>query len=125
VLDQVLTAFRDDMEQRGLLDETLVMVLSEHGRTPAITSTPGGGREHWAGAYWGLFFGAGIRTGQVVGATDRQGACPTTRPTAPKDVRAPISPLPGSAPAEATAPARLGRPTHLLPHGEAVAELLA
>jgi len=50
VLDQVLTAFHDDLEQRGLLDETLVLVISEHGRTPKITSTPGGGREHWAGA---------------------------------------------------------------------------
>jgi hypothetical protein len=62
-LDQILPAFLDDIDARGLLDETLVLVISEHGRTPTLTKTTGGGREHWAGAYWGMFFGAGIKTG--------------------------------------------------------------
>jgi hypothetical protein len=124
-LDQVVTAFRDDLDDRGLLDDTLVMVISEHGRTPAITNTPGGGREHWAGAYWGLFFGAGIRTGQVVGATDRQGVYPTTRPIDPKDILATMYHLLGVDTAETTVPDRAGRPTHLLPHGAVVPELLA
>ncbi len=48
-LDQILPVFLDDMEQRGLLDDTLVMVISEHGRTPTLGNSPGGGREHWAG----------------------------------------------------------------------------
>ena len=73
-LDQILPAFLDDMESRGLLKDTVVLVMSEHGRTPTIASSPGGGREHWARAYWGMCFGAGSKTGQVVGATDRQGA---------------------------------------------------
>ena len=86
--DQILPAFLDDMQDRGLLDETLVMVISEHGRTPVISSGPGGGREHWSGAYWGMFFGAGIRTGQVIGATDSEGGYPVDRPTDPKDILA-------------------------------------
>ena len=86
--DQILPAFLEDMQERGLLEDTLVMVISEHGRTPVISSGPGGGREHWAGAYWGMFFGAGIKTGQVIGATDREGGYPTDRPTDPKDVLA-------------------------------------
>jgi hypothetical protein len=125
IFDQVLTAFLDDMGQRGLLDDTLVMVISEHGRTPVIASVPGGGREHWSGAYWGMFFGAGIRTGQVIGATDYQGAFPTTRPIDPKDVLATMYNLLGIDLSETTIPDRLGQPTHLLPHGEVVAELLA
>ena len=124
IFDQVLTAFLEDMEQRGLLDQTLVMVISEHGRTPAIASVVGGGRDHWAGAYWGLFFGAGIRTGQVIGATDRQGAFPTARPIDPKDILATMYHLLGIDAAETMIPDRSNRPTHLLPHGSAVPELL-
>ena len=124
IFDRVLTAFRDDMDQRGLLDDTLVMVISEHGRTPAITKGPGGGREHWAGAYWGLCFGAGIRTGQVIGATDKQGGFPITRPIDPKDILATMYHLLGVDAAKTTIPDRSSRPTHLLPHGSAVAEML-
>ncbi len=125
IFDRVLTAFLDDMAQRGLLDETLVMVISEHGRTPAISNGPGGGREHWAGAYWGMFFGAGIRTGQVIGATDRQGGYPTTKPVDPKDILATMYHLLGIDPTKTTIPDRANRPTHLLPHGCVVTELLA
>lgn len=125
IFDQALPAFLDDMDQRGLLDDTLVAVLSEHGRTPAVSNHAGGGREHWAGAYWGLFFGAGIRTGQVVGATDRQGAFPTSRPIDPKDVLATVYHLLGIDAAATTIPDRAGRPMHLLPHGAVVPELLA
>jgi len=122
--DQILPTFLDDMEQRGLLDETLVMVISEHGRTPTLSNGPGGGREHWAGAYWGMFFGAGIRTGQVIGATDAQGGYPISRPTDPNDILATMYYLLGFDSHESTIPDRLGRPIHLLPHGEVVHELL-
>jgi uncharacterized protein (DUF1501 family) len=125
IFDRVLPAFLDDMDQRGLLDETLVMVISEHGRTPAIANVGGGGRDHWAGAYWGLFFGAGIRTGQVIGATDRQGAFPTTRPIDPKDILATMYHLLGIDSARTMVPDRAHRPTHLLPHGSVVSEMLA
>jgi uncharacterized protein (DUF1501 family) len=125
IFDQALTAFREDMEQRGLLDETFVMVVSEHGRTPGIANVAGGGRDHWAGAYWGLFFGAGVRTRQVIGATDRQGAYPTSRPIDPKDILATMYHLLGVDAANTTIPDRLNRPTALLPHGSVVTDLLA
>jgi hypothetical protein len=122
--DQILPAFLDDMDQRGLLDETLVMVISEHGRTPTISNGPGGGREHWAGAYWGMFFGAGIRTGQVIGATDNQGGYPISRATDPKDILATMYHLLGFHPHQTTIPDRFDRPVHLIPHGDVVRELI-
>ena len=125
IFDRVLPAFLDDMEQRGLLKETLVLVISEHGRTPTISRVAGGGREHWSGAYWGLFFGAGIQTGQVIGATDKQGGYPTALPIDPKDILATMYHLLGVDVSETTIPDRSGRPTHLLPHGEVVAGMLA
>lgn len=124
-LDQILPTFLNDMEERGLLDETLVMVISEHGRTPAITSVPGGGREHWAGAYWNMFFGAGIKTGQVIGTTDKEGGYPIERPTDPKDILATMYHLLGFDPHQTTIPDRFERPVHLIPHGEVVHELLS
>lgn len=125
IFDQVLPAFLDDMERHGLLEDTLVMVISEHGRTPAITNTVGGGREHWSGAYWGMFFGAGIETGQVIGETDKQGAYPISRPTDPKDILATMYHLLGFDPVNTTIPDRQLRPTRLLPYGDVVRELLA
>ena len=123
--DQILPAFLDDMEERGLLDDTLVMVISEHGRTPTITKGPGGGREHWAGAYWGMFFGAGIKTGQVIGATDKQGGYPISHATDPKDILATMYHLLGFDPHATTIPDRSGRPIHVIPHGDVVNDLLA
>lgn len=89
-----------------------------------ISNHPGGGREHWAGVYWGLFFGAGVRTGQVIGSSDRFGAYPSSRPVDPKDVLATAYHLLGIDAATTTLPDREGRPTHLLPHGEVVWEVL-
>jgi hypothetical protein len=123
--DRILPAFLDDMESRGLLDDTLVMVISEHGRTPTLGNSPGGAREHWSGAYWGMFFGAGIKTGQVIGSTDREGGYPTSAPTDPKDILATMYHLLGFDPHQTTVPDRLGRPMHLIPHGDVVRALLA
>ncbi len=123
--DQILPAFLDDMEQRGLLEETLVMVISEHGRTPTLSNGPGGGREHWAGAYWGMFFGAGIRTGQVIGKTDKQGGYPISDHTNPKDVLATMYHLLGFDPHLTTIPDQLSRPRHIIPHGHIIHELLS
>jgi hypothetical protein len=122
--DQILPAFLDDMESRGLLDETLVLVISEHGRTPAITKTHGGGREHWAGAYWGMFFGAGIRTGQVLGATDKLGGYPISQSTHPNHILATVYHLLGFDPHQTTIPDRTGRPVHLT-DGKVMQALLA
>ena len=86
-LDQGVAALLDDLEATGLLDETLVMVLGEFGRTPKISNT---GRDHWAMCYSGLFAGAGVRGGQIIGKSDKIGAYPITTPIAPDDIGATV-----------------------------------
>src|SRR5688572_29525596 len=71
--DRAFYGLINDLDQRGLLDETLVVVLSEHGRTPRINKAQGGGRDHWAQAYSAFFAGGGIARGKVVGKTDKIG----------------------------------------------------
>ncbi len=88
-LDQGLASLMDDLEASGKLNETMVIVMGEFGRTPKISTLPGEkipGRDHWAHAYSGLFAGAGIRGGQVIGQTDSQAAYPLTRSWSPADV---------------------------------------
>lgn len=88
-LDQGLAALLDDLSASGLLDQTLVVVMGEFGRTPRISKLPGEtipGRDHWAWAYSALFAGAGIRGGQVIGQTDAIAAYPVTRAWTPADV---------------------------------------
>src|SRR5262249_22062805 len=70
-LDTGLAGLIADLDARGLLDETLVLCLSEHGRTPRLNRAAGGGRDHWSEAYSCLFAGGGIARGRVVGRTDR------------------------------------------------------
>ena len=62
-----------DLDQRGMLDDTLVVVLSEHGRTPKLSSGKGGGRDHWSQAYTTIFAGGGVARGRVIGKTDKIG----------------------------------------------------
>ena len=78
-----------DLDQRGLLDETLVICISEHGRTPQIDSKPkGAGRHHWSRVYSAIFAGGGIARGKVVGRSDAQGGDVHDTPVSPKDVLA-------------------------------------
>ncbi|HEY7158559.1 MAG TPA: DUF1501 domain-containing protein [Gemmataceae bacterium] len=86
-LDQAVAALLDDLEATGLLDDTLVMMLGEFGRTPKIKAT---GRDHWAPCFFGLFAGAGVRGGQVIGKSDKIGAYPATTPYSPDDVGATV-----------------------------------
>ena len=108
-----------------MLEETAVLLISEHGRTPRIGKKPGGSREHWSYAYSGLFAGAGIRKGQVVGATDRQAGYPVERPLNPKDILATLYHLLGFDVEMARTYDSLGKPHFLLPHGHVVPEMLA
>jgi hypothetical protein len=78
----------EDLEKRGLLDETLVVCLAEFGRTPKINAAAG--RDHWAPCFSVLLAGAGIRGGQVYGASDRLAAYPTDKPVSPADLAATI-----------------------------------
>ena len=92
-LDQGVSALLDDLEATGLLDQTLVIVVGEFGRTPKISQLNGKGivgRGHWASAYTALFAGAGVQGGQVIGETDRIGAYPLTPPFHPNDLGATV-----------------------------------
>ncbi|MEX2559970.1 MAG: DUF1501 domain-containing protein, partial [Pirellulales bacterium] len=114
-LDQGVSALLDDMAASGLLDETLVVVLGEFGRTPKISTLPGSsspGRDHWPDAYSALFAGAGVRGGQVIGRTDKIGAYVVTRPYTPDDVGATIYRALGIDPATEIED-RFGRPLRL------------
>src|SRR5262245_59202689 len=78
-----------DLESRGLLGETLVLWMSEHGRTPRIDSKPkGAGRHHWSQAYSVVLAGGGVPRGKVVGSTDRLGGEVRDTPVSPKDILA-------------------------------------
>jgi hypothetical protein len=120
--DQALAALLDDLEVRGLLDETLVVCLSEMGRTPAINKQAG--RDHWVGSYCALFAGTGIRPGAVYGKSDRKGAFVTTDPVSPKDLLATVYHLMGYGP-DTLVYDRQGRPVHLYDGATPVRAILA
>ena len=88
VFDQTYPALIRDLDQRGLLDETLVVCISEHGRTPRLGNMRGGGRDHWSRAYSAVLAGGGIGRGNVVGRTDRIAGDVENTPVSPKDVLA-------------------------------------
>jgi hypothetical protein len=114
-LDRAVSALLDDMAARGLLDETLVIMLGEFGRTPRISQlTPGAvpGRDHWPFVFPAVFAGAGVVGGQVIGRSDRLGAYPVTRSFGPPDLAATIYSALGVDPAIELRD-RLGRPIRL------------
>jgi hypothetical protein len=86
--DRGFSALLDDLSDRGLLDETLVVVLSEFGRTPKINAAAG--RDHWAPCNTVLLAGGGVPGGQVYGASDKIAAYPVRNPVAPEDLAATI-----------------------------------
>jgi hypothetical protein len=106
-LDLGYTALIEDLESRGLLDETLVVAVGEMGRTPKFNAS--GGRDHWGNVFSFVLAGAGIRPGQVFGASDRQGAYPARDRVTPPDLTATILHLLGIG-HESTFPDRTGRP---------------
>lgn len=123
-LDAALSTLLTDLDERGLLDETLVMCLTEHGRTPQVKRVKsGGGRDHWSKVYSVMLAGAGIKPGTIVGASDARGAFVKNRPVSPEDILATMYHLKGIDP-ETVIPDRLRRPVRLVPHGEVIRELL-
>jgi hypothetical protein len=114
-LDKGLSALLDDLEATGLLSETFVMALGEFGRAPRITTMPGArsaGRDHWAACFSGLFAGAGVKGGQVIGKSDKIGAYPATAPYTPDDIGATVYHLLGINPSVEVRD-RLNRPVQL------------
>jgi hypothetical protein len=121
-LDQTFSALMEDLSERGLLDETLVVVMSEMGRTPRVN--PNAGRDHWTFCYGALLAGAGIRGGSVCGASDAQAAYVKDRPVSPGEVCATIYQCLGIHP-DTTVPDRAGRPVPVAQGAQAIREILA
>jgi hypothetical protein len=122
--DRGFSGLITDLDQRGMLDDTLVLVLSEHGRTPKISKAKGGGRDHWAQAYSVLLAGGGIARGRVVGKTDKIGGTVADRPVSPKDLLATAYHLLGHD-LETMISEKTGRPVPIVPGGQVLRDVLA
>ena len=85
-LDQAVSALVQDLEIRGLLDDTLVLVLGEFGRSPIFSQRGTGGREHWPNCMSMLIDGGGLARGQVVGSTDAKGGDVKEARVTPADI---------------------------------------
>jgi hypothetical protein len=124
--DQTVAALINDLDQRGLLETTLVIALGEFGRTPKISTLAGQtkpGRDHWASAMSILFAGGGTPGGTVVGATDRQGHAAVDRVLSPENYVSTVYRKLGIDPNSIFyTPA--GRPTHLVSDPTPIAELM-
>jgi Protein of unknown function (DUF1501) len=118
--DQSVSALLTDMGERGTLDDTLVVVMGEFGRTPKLNKDAG--RDHWGQAGSLLFAGAGVKPGQVIGKTDKHGAYATQRPVSPADVCYTILDSLGIDPRKQLSTPD-GRPLEVLDSGELVKEL--
>lgn len=123
--DPAFAALIRDLEQRGLLDETLVICMGEHGRTPQIDSKPiGAARHHWSQAYSAVLAGGGTKRGAVVGRSDRIGGLVDETPVSPKDLHATAFHLLGIDP-ESVVFDRQNRPYPIAGEGQVRPELLA
>ncbi len=118
--DLGFTALIEDLEDRGLLSETLVVAVGEMGRTSKFNAS--GGRDHWGGVFPFVMAGAGVRTGQVYGASDVTGSFPVSGRMTPSDLAATVFHLLGISP-EANFPDPTGRPNHVTT-GQIVRDLL-
>jgi hypothetical protein len=120
-LDRCLSTLLTDLDERGLLETTLVTLLTDFGRTPRINQARG--RDHWPGVFSVIFAGAGIRGGQVIGASDNIGAEPSEGRVTPKDLAATLYRFLGIDPFQ-DYHSREGRPYKVLDTGQIVGQLL-
>jgi hypothetical protein len=120
--DQGYSALIRDLDQRGLLKDTLVLAMGEFGRTPKVNDK--GGRDHWGRAGSMLWAGAGVAQGRIIGATDKNGAFVTERPVRPADVAWTIYDALGIDPAKELLTPE-GRPVSILAEGATIQELYA
>jgi hypothetical protein len=119
-LDRVLSTLIEDMTQRGLLDETLLVVMTEFGRSPKVNKDAG--RDHWVPVGNALFAGAGVQGGRVVGASDKIGGAVADRPAPPADVAYTILSALGINPRKHLYTPD-GRPMEILDQGAMIREL--
>ncbi len=120
-LDLALSALLDDLADRGLLAETLVIVMGEFGRTPKLNTQ--GGRDHWPRVFSVLLAGGGVPGGQTIGSSDATGESPKDHPVTPADLAATIYTLLGIDPQQLLHTAD-GRPVHVSRDGRVVKELV-
>jgi hypothetical protein len=120
-MERAFVALLDDLDQRGLLDTTLVVWLGDFGRTPVINKQAG--RDHWPQCYSAVLAGGGIRGGQVIGQSDRTGAIPHEQPLAPADLHATVFAALGYDAQRLTYKNADGRPMQVTT-GEPIRELL-
>ncbi|HTN75843.1 MAG TPA: DUF1501 domain-containing protein [Pirellulaceae bacterium] len=122
ILDHGLSTLLNDLDERGMLDDVAVVVWGEFGRTPTI-DTKSGGRHHWPGVGMCLLAGGKMRTGQVIGETDRYGRQAIARPVHYQDVFATLYHHLGINAARTTLADPTGRPQYLLDRGQVIEEL--
>ncbi|MBI1902084.1 MAG: DUF1501 domain-containing protein [Planctomycetia bacterium] len=122
LMDQAVSALLDDLSERGLLDETLVVVMGEFGRTPKLNTDAG--RDHWPRAFSVMLAGGGVKRGIVLGESDSVGESPKERPVTPADLACTIYTLLGIDPALELHTAD-GRPVRVNQHGKVVEEIVA
>jgi uncharacterized protein (DUF1501 family) len=123
LFDHLLTTLVNDLEQRGLLDDVLILAMGEFGRTPLMgTQGSTDGRNHWPFVMSMCVAGGGLKHGQVIGSSSKDGGQVGTRPVLPGDIAATIYRHMG-VPLDAMYQDRTGRPYPILDHGEPIAEL--
>lgn len=120
-LDLAVSGLLDDLQERGRLDETLVVVMGEFGRTPKLNTSAG--RDHWPRVFSVLLAGGGLPGGLVLGASDAQGESPAERPITPADLACTIYRLLGIDPTQELRTAD-GRPIRINQGGTAIPELV-
>ncbi len=121
ILDKAYPTLIEDLESRGLLDSTLVVVMGEMGRSPKVNGKAG--RDHWPQCGFSLLTGGGVKPGCVFGESDKQAAYPISHPVSPGDIVATIYQLLGIDP-HLTVPDPLGRPVHIAHGGEPIWDVL-
>jgi hypothetical protein len=122
IVDHALHALISDLEERGMLQDVVVVAWGEFGRTPRVNAS--GGRDHWPEVGPALIAGGGIKGGQVLGATDRLGAKVTARPVTYQEMFATLYQCLGIPAARTTLLDPTGRPQHLLDRAEPIRELV-
>ena len=120
--DQAFSALVSDLDERGMLDDTLVIMMGEMGRTPKINKDAG--RDHWSQCQAVIFAGGGVKRGAVIGASDKTASYPTTQPYGIQDLLRTVFHLMG-VDADKTYLTPLGRPVPIVNGGEVIRELIA
>lgn len=121
-MDRAMSALIEDLQQRGLLDDTVIVWMGEFGRTPRINGNAG--RDHWARAWSVVLGGGGLRGGSVIGATNEDGTRVVSQPYTAEDLMATVCQALGIS-LETTFTSRDGRPMRIANSGKVIRELFA